>query len=299
MVKRFLILGMLMALLEPAHTAQNTALQGFPVVLNHFYLTLDSTTFQEIQNSPFLRNEFAPTEERTTVRKDLTYTGLYFYGLNTYFEFFDAAKEKTRKPGDSAIAFGVEQAGAVQVLEKRGASQLPMQILPITRQLKDAQLPWFFMLSPKNPPDQSGISTWTMEYDRRFLAEWHAEIKDNMRGITRKEVLGRYVAVLQHVPANPFLEEVLAIELAADKLSTDLLIRQGRLFGHQVRTEGEATILQAPEFTLRLVPATVSRHGIQQITLRVNRQPLEQTQYRFGAKSLLKFNGDGTATWTF
>src|SRR5438045_1439540 len=102
-MKLLLMMGILMALLEPTNTAQHTAPLPFPVALNHFYLTLDSATFRELQNSPFLRKEFAPCEERTTVRKDTTYTGLYFYGINTYFEFFDVAQEKSRKPGDSAI----------------------------------------------------------------------------------------------------------------------------------------------------------------------------------------------------
>lgn len=298
-MKTLLMIGILMVLLDPTNPAQGKEALPFPVPLNHFFLTLDHATFKEIQNSAFLRKEFAPTEERTTVRKDMTYTGLYFYGVNTYFEFFDASQDKSRKVGDSGVAFGVEKVGASQILEKLAADALPMQRMAITRQLGEVQVPWFFMLVPKNRGLDAGISTWAMEYDTRFLAEWHAEIKDGNQGITRKEILQRYVAVLQNTPTKPFLQDVLAMTLAADQSAIELLTRQGKLFGYRLRTEGDATVLEGVEFTLRLIPETVERRGIQQITLRVNRPPGKPTEFRFGAKSILKFNGDGTATWSF
>jgi hypothetical protein len=298
-MKKVMLLGILMVLLDSTNLAQEKERLSFQVPLNHFFLTLDHTTFTEIQNNPFLRKEFAPSEERTTVRKDMTYTGLYFYGLNTYFEFFDSSQEKTRKAGDSGLAFGVEQVGASQVLQRLAAEELPMQRRPVTRQLGDQQLPWFFMLAPKKVPAESGLSTWTMEYDTQFLAEWHNEIPDHNRGITRKEILQRYVAVLKGVPTKPYFQDVLAMTLAADQAALQLLTKQGKLFDYGVRTQGDATVLEGPDFVLRLIAATATRRGIQQITLRVNRQPQKPTELRFGAKSILKFNGDGTATWSF
>jgi hypothetical protein len=298
-MKKLLMVWLFMALLESTNPAQDNKAMPFAVPLNHFYLTLDHDTFQAIQSSAFLRKEFAPSEERTTVRKDMTYTGLYFYGVNTYFEFFDASQEKSRKAGDSGIAFGAEQVGATQILQARAAAELPMQRLPVTRQLGEAQIPWFFMLRPTSRGLDAGISTWTMEYDTQFLARWHKEIADNNRGISRKEILQRYVAVLPDTPPKPFLEEVLAMTVAADRASVELLVRQGRLFGYGVRAEGDATILQGYDFTLRLIPETAKQHGIQQITLKVKGQPHKAAEWRFGGQSVLKFHGNGTATWSF
>ena len=62
-----------------------------PVFLNHLYTVLDTATYKAIEADPFWRTQFAPSERRTTVRTDETYTGLYFYGVNTYFEIFDIA----------------------------------------------------------------------------------------------------------------------------------------------------------------------------------------------------------------
>jgi hypothetical protein len=298
-MKKLLLIGLLMTLLDSTTPAQDKTAPPFAVPLNHFFLTLDHETFKAIQGSAFLRKEFAPSEERTTVRKDMTYTGLYFYGLNTYFEFFDASQEKNRKVGDSGIAFGVEEAGASQTLQARAAGHLPMQRLPVTRQLGEAQVPWFSLLSPEARGLDAGISTWTMEYDTQFLARWHSEIADNNRGITRKEILQRYTAVLPDKLPSPVLEDVLGLTVAADKASIDLLIRQGRLFGYKVTQEGEAAILQGYGFTLRLVPESASRHGIQQVLLKVRRQPDGQKEFRFGARSIFQFHANGTASWSF
>src|SRR5918998_6248173 len=64
-----------------------------PVFLNHFFVVVDSATYKDVERSAFLRQEFAVTERRTTVRNDVSYTALYFYGVNTYFEFFDASAQ--------------------------------------------------------------------------------------------------------------------------------------------------------------------------------------------------------------
>src|ERR1041384_4010416 len=96
------------------------------VFLNHFYVVIDSATYKDIQQSPFLRKEFAVAEQRTTVRTDMSYTGLYFYGTNTYFEFFDVSSDSSRQVGFSGIAFGVDQAGELQAVSKAVSSDFPL-----------------------------------------------------------------------------------------------------------------------------------------------------------------------------
>src|SRR5262245_32751029 len=97
--------------------AQNEKQMKYEVPLNHFFLVLDSQTYKDIENSEFLKNEFAVFEKRTTVRTDQTYTGIYYYGTNTYFEFFDVNQKEGSKVGDSAIAFGTDQP-AIAPLQK-------------------------------------------------------------------------------------------------------------------------------------------------------------------------------------
>lgn len=266
----------------------------FPVFLNHFYLTLDHATYTAIETSEFLRREFAVTEERTTVRKDRTYTGLYFYGTHTYFEFFDADKETRRRVGDSAIAFGVEEPGAS---EKLGQA-LGTQPVTITRQLANVDIPWFQQTMPKGISLESGISTWIMEYHSRFLPEWHPEAGGGT-GITRSDVLHRYKAVLTGTPARPYLTDVLAITMAANTQVIRQLIDLSKIFGYGLKIDGDNTVLHGPDFELRLVPATESAHGIRQVSLRVSRTPSNNRDLRFGSNSVLRFHSEGRAMWSF
>ena len=144
-----------------------------PIPLNHFLTVLDSATYRAIREDPFLRKEFAVTEERTTTRTDISYTGLYFYGHNTYFEFFDEARQPLGKRGDSALAFGVDQAGTLEPIETRLASEFSVGPV-ITREFGGRQVPWFYMGVPKLFPE-SGFRIWIMEYHPRFLTEWNPE----------------------------------------------------------------------------------------------------------------------------
>src|ERR1043166_8884463 len=107
-----------------------TAAAALVVFLNHFFVVLDHDTYAAIDANAFLTREFAPFERRTTVRNDRSYTGVYFYGTNTYFEFFDATTQK----GTAGIAFSPEMPGAIE-------AEVPSLI---TRKLGDAQAPWFW-----------------------------------------------------------------------------------------------------------------------------------------------------------
>jgi len=266
----------------------------FPVFLNHFYLTLDHATFTAVQSNPFLRREFAITEERTTVRKDRTYTGLYFYGTHTYFEFFDADKETQRRVGDSAIAFGVEEPGASETL----GQVLGIQPVTITRQLANIDIPWFQQTMPKGISLESGISTWIMEYHSRFLPEWHPEAGGGA-GITRRDVLQRYKAVLTGSPAQPYLTDVLAITMSASTQVTRQMIEMSKVFGYGLKIDGDVAVLHGPDFELRLVPVSGSTHGIQEVSLKLRQSPAHNGELRFGSNSVLRFHSDGRATWSF
>jgi hypothetical protein len=126
-------------------------------------MVLDSATYRAIEGSEFLRAELAPFEARTTVRTDRTYTGLYLYGIHTDFEFFDQARETARGLGDSGLAFGVDEPGALRQLQEQLAPEFPVEQTTITRQLGDEQIPWFLMMTPENVPASSPVSIWFME----------------------------------------------------------------------------------------------------------------------------------------
>lgn len=266
------------------------------VFLNHFFVTIDSDSYAAVEKSDFLKREFATYERRTTVRTDTSYTGQYFYGTNTYFEFFEPSPQSGRQRGDSAVAFGVDQAGEIDQLRNRlGEVDISADVTTITRQLGPVQVPWFLSLNPQGFPRNAAFSTWLMEYAPRFLAEWHPGAEPKAGGVSRRQVLDRYRAVLGNAPVHAILEDVAGLTIALDDRSRAGLTRLCEAWGYGSRAEGTATTLERPGFVLRLVPDEGKR-GIVEARFRVSRMPAS-SELRLG-RSLLVFAG-GVATWTF
>lgn len=268
------------------------------LALNHFYIVLDSATYKAIEQDQFLRREFAVTEQRTTTRIDMSYTALYFYGTNTYFEFFDAANQPAGL-SDSGIALGVDQTGGLDAIKKELASEFSVGQVPIVRQSDQTQIPWFYMAGFSNLPPDSGVRLWAMEYHPRFLAEWNPQGNIKNEGVSRKQVLRRYTAVLKDKPAKPYFEDVFALTVAVTEPTQKRFAELGKLLGYGWRAEGTTMILEGPDIVLRLIPRTEKQRGIQEITMRVGHRPEKQAEFRFGARSVLKFHRDGRATWSF
>ena len=256
-----------------------------PVFLNHFYVVLDSATYKDIEQSAFLRREFAVTEQRTTVRTDMTYTGLYFYGTNTYFEFFDVASDTSTQVGFSGIALGVDRVGELQSVGKELSPRFSMDQETITRQYNGKQVPWFHAGKLKDFPFGSSLAVWFMEYLPQFLNEWNPQPDAGNQGMSRKQILQRYGAVLKDIPAKPYIEDVVALTVAINDADRKKLAELWKLL--------------KPDIELRLVPQTEESRGIQEITMRVSRKPKDKDEFRFGSKSVLKFQGNGLATWSF
>jgi len=270
-----------------------------PVFLNHFYIVLDSATYEEIEQSPFLRREFAATERRTTVRKDMSYTGLYVYGANTYFEFFDVSDSPSPRVGDSGIAFGVDQAGGLQAVGREQAAKISVGREPVTRQYEGIQVPWFYAGGLKDSPPDSRLSVWLMEYYPRFLAEWNPRPDGQNGGVSRKQILRRYAAVLKDTPARPYFVDVVALTVAVDEPAQKSLVELCKLLGYSERAVGGTTVLEGPGVELRLIPQAGGARGIREILMRVRGRPRGQAEFRFGPKSVLRFEGNGLVTWSF
>ena len=60
-----------------------------PIYLNHLLCFVNLDTYESIGASKFLNQQFACSEERTTFdqRTGMSWTGRYYYGHSTYFEF--------------------------------------------------------------------------------------------------------------------------------------------------------------------------------------------------------------------
>jgi Family of unknown function (DUF5829) len=187
------------------------------VGLNHFYVAIEAPTYAAIRANEFLWQQFAPGEERATrANQGQGWTGQYFYGQHTYFEFLQAEAMPGISPGQCGLALGTDQAGlTTQVLARFAASGHPMSSGLRVRAYAGAEVPWFHctpmqIFSPDLP-----LAVWLMEYAPTFLAQWNpqATAPPSPGDIRRAAILARYRAVLPGpVPAQPLLQDVTALD---------------------------------------------------------------------------------------
>jgi Family of unknown function (DUF5829) len=267
------------------------------VLLNHFYLTLDATTYTAIAESAFLRTQFTSNETRTTHRTDRSYTGLYFYGEKTYFEFFDVTTETNRSIGDSAIAFGLEKKGATGRLQQQWPNATR---LTITRPFEETQIKWFEMLIPSGFSLESPIAVWSMEYLPSFLQEWKNPSGGSSKSestISRSAVLDRYKALISTI-AKPILKNVIGITLWAESSVYEAFIQFAKDFGFSTTiTKDGFSFIDADGVKYQILLTNGDLHGITEVEFEVNDIPA-QRKWQFG-NSILTFSEEKTAVWQF
>ncbi len=258
------------------------------ISLNHFYVTVDAGTYRQIVDSEFLKNTFAPFETRTTVRTDSTYTGAYFYGRNTYFEFF--SPDAAHPLGASGLAFGTEVPGEAQ-------KTAPGPIL-ITRQIGDHMAPWFFQAGRKNIADEL-LSVWLMEYHPNFLREWNTKLTPVDSSIRRADVLDRYVAVIGKSPLreHALLKDVTALDVAMPAPAFEEAASHAALFCQASRRTGSELECSVEGTRIRIYASSTAQ-GITRAEFSLQGASPTQREYRFGPHSRLIFDGR-TATWEF
>ncbi len=264
--------------------------------LNHFYVVLDTTTYRAIEADSFLRQRFAPNERRTTVRTDQTYTGLYFYGVNTYFEFFDVADSGGRGVADYGLAFGVDDTGAIATLRTSVGVGLEPESVLISRLYDGEQVPWFFMATLTHFPHGSAQSSWVMEYHPDFLARWNPR-SDSRSGVRRRDILTRYCEALGERVANPIFEDVIGLTIAGTRTVRDNFLAFCTHAGYlgEPPLDG-AVVLRGPDIDLRFLEAAGERVGIREVQMRTRGGGTTASARQLG-HARLHF-GDGTATLT-
>lgn len=213
------------------------------VLLNHFYVTPDRATFEAALRSPAAQ-ALGAWEERTTVRKDASYTGLYLYGENTYLELLH--------PGSKL--------GAPCGIAWHGRLGEPTL-------LYRGEAPWFLM---SKLPQLEGLSDWGMEYVPEFFQRFHPELPPASPRTDRADALTRYAASCGKLRqrAEGLLEDVTALEVSLSP--TDLRLWKARaleLEGAEIRlAQSSRTAITAAHLRLRR-DAGKSTHSIGSTTL--------------------------------
>ncbi len=266
-------------------------------LLNHFYATVDPITYAAIERSAFLKEQFAPFEKRTTVRNDSTYSGLYFYGLQTYFEFF-AEGEGERKKGDAGLALGLEQPGASEALREQWQRLRPAEVTTVTRELGSRPAPWFRMASFQETRANSavpGFRLFSMEYAPGFLEAWGTGPRGSIR---LADILAAYCEKLGQAEKRrtTLLANVARVEIAGPEAGLKLRSQQLQSAGWKVTQKSSGIIeCKGPNSTVILLPSPEPQ-SVRRVVFTLQKPSQARTETI--GHTTLRLNGR-IAVWTF
>lgn len=209
-----------------------------PVYLNHLLIFLDAETYRSIGASGFLNEHFACSEERTTHDQatDMSWTGRYYYGRDTYFEFMDPGRTSWT-PRD-AIAFGIEQEGGSEDLAGRLERALKRDITRFKRKrrYRDQDIPWFWTVDIPRKDDARLIS-WVMEYDPGFLDRWAPDLPPKKPGAgtagnARSGFLTRYRSAIGDDLPGRLFRDITSVTVTLPPDEADLLEAELGVYGY-------------------------------------------------------------------
>ncbi|MCU0634234.1 MAG: DUF5829 family protein [Gemmatimonadaceae bacterium] len=283
----------LLSALTAAAAAQPTPRTG----LNHFYHVPDSATFAAIESSRFLRDTLGVFEARTTRRSDQVYTGVYWYGQATYFEFLPPGPGN-RKPGDSGMAWGTDAADDSAMVRRAlsGIAGERVTSTMITRGIDSVQVPWFLQTALESGGRTRELNSWVMTYAGDFLTRWHGTLPPVTGGSSRSAVLERYAAKVGQLDRrrDAAFTDVTGLDLQVDAATRTRVLAECRALGGMAR--GSRCTLG--DFALRLNDATPTARGLRRIVLRL-RHPWSGPRVRTFGTSTLRLIDDATAEWEF
>ncbi len=288
------------------------------ISLNHFYLALDPAAYRAIRECRFLWDEFALGEERTTVANSGdAWTGTYFYGQQTYFEFLDTAALRLPSLGQPAarfadpsgafgLALATETPGSTAQLLQHELAQGTTSGLR-TRHWAGADLPWFYSTPMQIFRPGQPVSTWLMEYHPDFLVDWHPELAPTKADISRAAVLGKYKRVLWPEGELPgrLLQDVVHLRLRLDPVATTAVASQLAAFGCFLQPLAVTSSAnrwvewQSEGFTIQIeVESNWSGPALQEVGFSLAR-PLASARVVALPNSVLVVGPGPTAQWRF
>ena len=215
-----------------------------PVYLNHLLVFVDRDTYRALSASGFLNEYFACSEERTTHDQatGMSWTGRYYYGRQTYFEFMNP--DKTSWAPRDGLAFSIGSEGGSVALARRleQGTEREVRHYKRNRRYQDQDIPWFWSVEiPRR--DDARLISWVMEYDPGFLNQWAPDLPprqsvSDQAEITRSGFLTRYrSAIGDNLPERLF-RDITSVTVTLPPDEADLLEAELGIYGY-VSAESE------------------------------------------------------------
>jgi hypothetical protein len=263
-----------------ASVLAGTALSQVPYVyLNHIALTLDSATYADIRRSSFVRDALAGTRSDTVTTEDGTWTGTVLAGENNSIRLSAAG-------AGSELVLRCEQngcsAGIAQILNTMSAESLRTELRHPTGTRR---------------PGPAYRKTWSGETRSGTFSTWFYEPVPD--AATPDRALGRRAMNARWYRPQRLMKDVVEVTVALESAAIRKLTQRLSAFRFGAMFTGSTTVLGGPDVRLRLVPEAGGGR-VTRIVFGLNRAKKGEKEYRFGPRSVLKFdNAAKTATWTF
>jgi len=263
-----------------------------PVVVDHFYISLDPQTFKAVQTNKWLKTTFAEVAKSTNSSGDDTWTGLYVYGVGSYIEIFSA--DKKFPEGTAGIGFSTTQVGGADdiyallrtsLLGPRAEREL-MKLGSPTSQKPFAHIASF------SGQDASGLNVWLMEFHEDYFHRNGVGV-----GSTEADMFAAYRAKTK-TPYTGLMGNVSGLTLRPATGRADLETAF-RCLGFAPGTD--SATWHGPSNTLTFAPpqAKKPRYIISSATFTLRVKPLSPHTEHLGPHSTLTVKTDGTAEWRF
>lgn len=135
------------------------------IYLNHLYIVLDSTTYNQLFDAPLMSQKLGNTKTSSITTSNDSWSGKYLYGKNGYFEFFTTNSYKGATLGDCGIAFMTVKANDIWKIESNWKETTNDSVeRDTTIYMADGKPePWFYTLNLSNKDSIHPFSVWLME----------------------------------------------------------------------------------------------------------------------------------------
>jgi hypothetical protein len=283
------MLGLGTALSTQAPVAAQQTVQ---LVLNHLVLTLDSATWLDVANSPFMRDGFSAIESGFLTGPDGG-TGMRLFGK---YNFLKLAPPRSGQVGDIGVVLSVETPGALDRIKLQGPYRENGGMIMISADGPAPANGYFESSERIRPAGPDSMSDRTefyiMQYRAdaaRYLSQADSVSPTNLsnarflrRNFDRTKLLSQLTGATVAIP----VADIAKIARVLERDSVTVL------------HEGEAVIVKLDGFMLHLIPPWTGA-GVKQLQFALTREAVANPVYRFGPHSQLRFGPGPIAVWDF
>lgn len=141
------------------------------IYLNHIFIVLDSTSFNQLFNSQVISEKLGDIKSRSHKTATDSWSGKYLYGRNGYFEFFSTKSYDGATLGDCGLGFMTSKSNDILEIEQHWRTNTTDKIGKDTSHymFENKPQPWFYSLYILRKDSLQPLSTWLMENTPEIL----------------------------------------------------------------------------------------------------------------------------------